>query len=76
MLWDTEAIYLAYPGSSPLLKLETLPITVTPDGFTRIDPAGRSMSIATEWKDLDGFRDLLVKRVEGANVGTRSRSAR
>ena len=48
VLWDTAAIYLAYPGGSPLMRLERLSITVTPDGFMRIDPAGRSMSIATK----------------------------
>ena len=30
-----------------LLKLETLPITVTDDGFTKVDPQGRKMSVAT-----------------------------
>ena len=60
-LFDTVAIYLAYPGTRPLAKFETLPITVTSDGFTRIDPAGTKMSVATAWNDLDGFRDFLVK---------------
>ena len=63
VLFDTAAIYLAYPGDRPFMKLETLPITVTADGFTRIDPAGRKMAVATEWHDLDGFHDLLVKRL-------------
>jgi inosine-uridine nucleoside N-ribohydrolase len=60
-LFDTVAIYLAYPGERPLMKLETLSIRVTDDGFTRIDPQGRSMSVATEWTDQDGYRDLLVR---------------
>jgi inosine-uridine nucleoside N-ribohydrolase len=64
-LYDTVAVYLAYPGSRPLLRLETLPISVTGDGFTRIDPAGTKMSVATEWKDLDGYRDFLVKILGG-----------
>lgn len=63
VLFDTAAIYLAYPGERRLMKLETLSISVTPDGFTRIDPAGRKMTVATEWCDLDGFRDLLVERI-------------
>ena len=40
VLFDTAAIYLAYPGDRPFVKLETLPILVTAEGFTRIDPAG------------------------------------
>jgi inosine-uridine nucleoside N-ribohydrolase len=63
VLFDTAAVYLAYPGSRPLMKLEALSIIVTPDGFTRIDPAGTKMSVAAEWRDLDGFRDLLVERL-------------
>ena len=55
------AIYLALPGPKPLLKMEELRIQVTADGMTRIDPAGAKMSVATEWEDLDGYRDLLVK---------------
>jgi inosine-uridine nucleoside N-ribohydrolase len=64
-LYDTVAVYLAYPGERPLVHLETLPIRVTNDGFTLIDPAGTKMSVATEWKDLDGYRDLLVKVLTG-----------
>jgi len=60
VLFDTAAIYLAYPTGQPLMQLETLPIAVTDDGLTRIDPAGRKMRVATAWQSLDGFRDLLV----------------
>jgi len=62
-LFDTAAVYLAYPGSRSLMKLETLSISVTADGFTRIDPAGVKMTVATQWRDLDGFRDLLIERL-------------
>ena len=64
-LFDTAAIYLAYPETRPLMELETLSIVVTDDGFTRIDAAGRPMSVAIAWKDLDGFRDLLLKKLLG-----------
>jgi inosine-uridine nucleoside N-ribohydrolase len=60
-LFDTVAIYLAMPGPKPLLKMEELRIKVTGDGMTPVDPAGAKMSVATQWKDLDGYRDLLVK---------------
>ena len=66
VLFDTAAVYLAYPGERPLMQLEDLTISVTDDGFTRIDPAGRKMSVATNWKDLDGYRDFLVKTLTGA----------
>jgi inosine-uridine nucleoside N-ribohydrolase len=65
VLFDTVAVYLANPGAKPLLTLETLPIVVTSDGFTRIDPQGRRMSVATAWKNLDGYRDLLVRTLTG-----------
>jgi inosine-uridine nucleoside N-ribohydrolase len=60
-LFDTVAIYLGYPGPKELAKFETLSIRVTDDGYTRVDPAGKKMSVATAWNDLDGYRDLLVK---------------
>jgi inosine-uridine nucleoside N-ribohydrolase len=64
-LFDPVAVYLASPGDKPLIQFEALPIIVTKDGFTRIDPKGKKMSVATSWKDLDGFRDLLVKTLTG-----------
>jgi inosine-uridine nucleoside N-ribohydrolase len=60
VLFDTVAVYLAYPDSRPLVKLETLSIAVTRDGFTRIDAGGTTMSVAGDWTDLDAYRDLVV----------------
>ena len=60
-LFDAVAVYLAYPAGQSLLEFESLPIVVTNNGMTRIDPAGQKMSVATNWKDLDGYRDLLVR---------------
>ncbi len=59
VLYDTAAVYLALPDTR-LLKQETLAISVTDDGMTKVDPKGRKMSVATAWNDLDGFRDKLV----------------
>jgi len=59
-LFDTVAVYLGRPGPKKLISFQTLRIVVTDDGFTRVDPAGVPMSVATGWKDLDGFRQLLV----------------
>ena len=63
VLFDTVAIYLAF--SERLLNVEKLPIRVTDDGFTRIDPAGKPMACATSWKDLGAFEDFLVQRLTG-----------
>lgn len=68
-LFDTVAIYLAYPGAKDLATFETLSIAVTDDGYTRIDPAGRKTSVATQWKSLDGYRDLMVKVLTSPTTG-------
>jgi len=60
-LFDTVAVYLARPDAQTLLKLEDLRIEVTDKGFTRIDAAGRPMSVATQWKNLEEFHDLLLR---------------
>ena len=65
-LFDTVAVYLGF--SDELLKIEKLPIRVTDDGFTVIDPAGKMMRVATEWNDMGAFEDLLVKRLTGPTV--------
>lgn len=62
-LFDTVAVYLAFAQS--LCNLETLGIRVTNDGFTLIDPTAKKMSVATSWKDLGAFEDLLVTRLAG-----------
>lgn len=65
-LYDTVAVYLALPGGSPLMKLETLPIRVDDNGYTRIDAkTGATMAVATEWKDREGYNELLVRRLLG-----------
>ncbi len=60
VLFDTVAVYLAY-SARPLVKMQELSISVDDRGFTKVDPRGAKMSVATEWTDLDGYRDLLVK---------------
>ncbi len=61
ILFDTVAVYLAF--SEALCEMEVLPITISDDGKTIVDPAGKKMRVATKWKDLDGFEDLLVERL-------------
>jgi inosine-uridine nucleoside N-ribohydrolase len=65
ILFDTVAIYLAYPGPKELCEMEDLTITVDHKGMTAIDPKGVKMQVAISWKNLDGFRDLLVDTLLG-----------
>ena len=67
-LFDTVAVYLAF--ASDLCKMETLPIRVTDKGMTVVDAKAKKMQVATQWKDLGAFEDLLVERLVGGEVGT------
>lgn len=62
-LFDTVAIYLAL--SHDLVTMEDLPISITDDGITRIDPQGKRVACAMAWKDLGKFEDFLVQRLTG-----------
>jgi inosine-uridine nucleoside N-ribohydrolase len=62
ILYDTVAIYLAI--SEDFVNIETLPINVTDDGRTCIDKKnGRLVRCAISWKDMEKFKDFLVKRI-------------
>jgi inosine-uridine nucleoside N-ribohydrolase len=61
VLFDPVAVYLAF--SRGFCKMERLGIRVTDDGFTVIDDQARHMDAATQWTNLDGFRDLLAERI-------------
>jgi inosine-uridine nucleoside N-ribohydrolase len=61
VLFDTVAVYLAI--SQDLCQMEKLGIRVTDDGFTRIDNKAKQMQVATEWKNLDAYRDFLIERL-------------
>lgn len=61
ILYDTVAVYLAF--SEELLVMEEMGLRVTDDGYTVVDPTQRPIRCATEWKDLDAFKDLLVERL-------------
>ena len=62
-LFDPVAVYLAM--HQDLCVMEKLPIRVTDDGFTIIDPQARMVNVATLWKDLGAFEDFLVERLAG-----------
>jgi inosine-uridine nucleoside N-ribohydrolase len=61
VLFDTVAVYLAF--SQELCRMEKLGIRVDDQGFTRIDPAAKTMQVATEWRDIDAFYKLLTQRL-------------
>lgn len=65
VLFDTVAIYLAYPGPKPLLSMEELALVVTDDGMTRLDPSGARMSVAAAWTDLTEYARMLALRLGG-----------
>jgi len=60
-LFDPVAVYLAI--SQRFCKMERLGVRVTDDGLTVIDDQAKRMNVATEWTDLDGFRDFLADRI-------------
>ena len=63
-LFDTVAVYLTF--CQELCRMEDLGIRVDDRGYTRIDAAAKTMSVATAWKDMAAFENLLVHRVTGA----------
>lgn len=60
-LFDTVAVYLGY--TEQLLEMETVNLTVTDDGFTKIDDKGAAVRCAMNWKDLDAFEEQLTQRI-------------
>lgn len=65
LLCDTVAAYLAFDES--LVNIETLPIFVTDEGDTQIDPLrGKNLRVASSWKNLRAFETLLVDRLTGS----------
>jgi len=62
-LFDTVAVYLTF--CQKLCQMEDLGIRVDDKGFTRIDANAKTVSVATAWKDMGAFEDLLVHRVTG-----------
>jgi inosine-uridine nucleoside N-ribohydrolase len=60
-LFDTVAVYLAM--RQDLCVMEKLNLRVTDDGFTVIDPHGRPVNVATQWKNIGAYEDFLVNRL-------------
>ncbi len=64
VLFDTVAIYLAF--SEELLEISEINVTVDDDGKTVIDENGKSIRVATNWRDLPAFNALLAERLLNA----------
>jgi inosine-uridine nucleoside N-ribohydrolase len=64
-LFDTVAVYLAC--QQDFCRMERLGLRVTDTGMTALDDHAKSINVATSWKDIDGFRDWLVKRLISTN---------
>ncbi|NLF40034.1 nucleoside hydrolase [bacterium] len=62
ILFDTVAVYLAF--AREFTAIERLGVTVTDDGYTLIDAAGKQMDCATQWSDLEGYKRFLCKSLE------------
>jgi inosine-uridine nucleoside N-ribohydrolase len=60
-LFDTVAVFLAF--STQWLKIEELPIRVTDDGMTKIEPGAKTLRVATEWTNLEAYRQFLTDRL-------------
>ncbi|MHA1488500.1 MAG: nucleoside hydrolase [Promethearchaeota archaeon] len=61
ILFDIVAIYLGF--SEELLNIEELKIEVTEKGITKISEKGNNIRCATSWKDVQGFKNLIVNRL-------------
>lgn len=65
LLCDAVAAYLAFDES--FVNIETLPVFVTDDGCTKIDPLrGKNMRVAGSWNNLRAFEKLLADRLTGS----------
>ena len=73
-LFDTVAVYLAF--RQDLCRMEDLGIRVDDKGYTRIDAKAKVVHVATAWKDMGAFEDLLVARLTGGAKRTRLGSSR
>jgi len=60
-LFDLVAVYMAY--SEKLLKMKELPLKVTDNGRTVLDPSQRPVRCAIDWVDLAAFEDEIVQRI-------------
>ena len=61
ILFDTVAVHLAH--STDFLTMEQLPLVVNDKGFTVVDPAGQTFSVATAWNDRTAYENFLAQEL-------------
>jgi inosine-uridine nucleoside N-ribohydrolase len=61
ILFDTVAVYLAMDDR--FLNMETLGVRVMEDGLTAVDTDAKKIRCAMTWKDMEAFKDYLVRRI-------------
>jgi len=61
ILFDTVAVYLAFDND--LCKMQDIKIKVDDEGYTLQDPNGKLSHVALKWKDLEAFKQFLVRRL-------------
>jgi len=68
VLFDTRGgLTWRWPAPKPLLCMEEPAQSASgTTARTAIDPAGSPMSVATDWRDLEAYCDLLVQTLTGA----------
>jgi inosine-uridine nucleoside N-ribohydrolase len=60
-LFDLVAVYMGY--SEELLEMQRLNIAVEDDGLTKIAASAPEVRCAMKWRNLEGFKDVLVDRL-------------
>jgi inosine-uridine nucleoside N-ribohydrolase len=73
VLFDTVAVYLAF--ATDLATMENLGVRVSDEGMTLLDPGAKVMHVATAWKNLGAFEDLLVARLTGPSPARAAKAA-
>lgn len=63
VLFDTVAVYLAFTTEN--LRMREMRTSVSADGFTVEDPAGRPVQVALDWVMLERFHGFLTDRLLG-----------
>ena len=63
ILFDTVAVHMAYSDS--YLDMQSMEIRISDDGFMHQGPAAKRIDCAIDWRDKDGFEQLLTERLTG-----------
>jgi len=70
VLFDTVAVWLAV--GRQFAGISNLQVAVDDQGFTKVDPAGKSVQAAILWEDKRGFLDWVARRIAGVKEPPKS----